>query len=115
MQTAVEHKISVKKGDMVQVISGKEKGKQGKVLSVHPKTGRVLVEKVNMVKRHVKPDQKNPQGGILEKEIPLHASKILLFCAKCSKGVRHGVKTSGTGDKAKKTRVCKKCGTGLDA
>lgn len=115
MQTPVEHKISLKKGDLVQVMSGKEKGKQGKVLGVNVKTGRVLIEKVNMVKRHVKPDQKNPQGGILEKEVPLNASKVLLYCAKCNKGVRHGVKMTGTGDKAIKGRACKKCGTGLDA
>src|SRR6185437_10179473 len=84
--------LSIHKNDTVQVISGKEKGKTGKVMKVDRKSGRVTIEKVNMVKRHVKPSNKYPQGGILEKELPLHYSNVLLMCAKCNRGVRHGHK-----------------------
>lgn len=117
-------KISLRKNDQVQVIAGREKGKIGKVLRVNGAQGRVTVEKVNVVKRHVKPSQKNPQGGILEKELPLHVSNVLLFCAKCNRGVRHGSKFVETGGKkgkgaaAAKTvkiRICKKCGESLES
>lgn len=115
-------KFSIRKNDTVQVISGREKGKSGKVLKVDAKTGRVTVEKVNMVKRHMRPSQANPQGGILEKELPLDYSNVQLFCAKCNRGVRHGRKEvaatgakKGTAGKTKKVRVCKRCDTSLDA
>src|SRR6185437_2857401 len=85
-------KLSLRKNDQVQVIAGREKGKVGKILSVHAKSGRVTVEKTNMVKRHMKATQQNPQGGIVEKELPLHYSNVLLMCPKCNRGVRHGVK-----------------------
>lgn len=118
--------LSIRKNDTVQVISGKEKGKTGKVLKVDHKSGRVTVEKLNMVKRHVKPSQTNPQGGILEKELPLHYSNVLLMCAKCNRGVRHGHKEAQAATKAKKgakaaaasaknIRVCKRCGESLEA
>ena len=114
----------MKKDDRVQVIAGREKGKSGKVVAVYPKSNRILIEKVNMVKRHVKPAQQNTQGGIQEKEIPVHASNVLLFCPKCNRGVRHGVKyteavakgkkkAAATGEK-KKARYCKKCEGVLD-
>lgn len=115
MSTETLVKISLRKNDLVQVISGREKSKTGKVLRVFPKSGTVLVEKINMVKRHVKPSQQNPQGGIVEKELPLRSAKLLLFCPKCNKGVRHGVKVAGTGEKLKKSRVCKKCDGSLDS
>ncbi len=104
-------KHSIRKNDLVQVIAGREKGKSGKVLEVNTKTGRITVEKINMVKRHVKPSQQNPQGGILEKELPLAYSNVLLVCAKCNRGVRHGHKITGD----KKIRVCKKCSGSLEA
>lgn len=121
-------KFSIRKNDQVQVIAGREKGKTGKVLKVDTKTGRITVEKVNMVKRHVKASQKNPQGGILEKELPLHYSNVLLMCPKCNCGVRHARKVMEAGaakgkkaGKAKadatkqvKVRVCKRCGQNLD-
>ncbi len=117
-------KFSIRKNDQVEVIAGREKGKTGKVLKVDSKTGRITIEKVNMVKRHVKPSQKNPQGGIVEKELPLNYSNVLLFCPKCNRGVRHGKKIleAGAGKgkkqeatKAKKVRVCKRCETVIDA
>jgi large subunit ribosomal protein L24 len=120
MMTAERVKFSIRKNDQVQVIAGREKGKVGKVLSVNRNSGRVTVEKVNMVKRHVKPSQKYPGGGILEKEIPLHYSNVQLFCAKCNKGSRIGHKmVAKKGAKTKgetvKVRVCKRCDEQLDA
>jgi large subunit ribosomal protein L24 len=111
------NRLSLRKDDQVQVISGREKGKTGKVLKVDAKNMRVLVEKVNLVKRHLKPTQGNPQGGIVEKETSLHYSNVLLMCPKCNRGVRHGTKLQAGGKKGeeKKVRVCKKCGQSLDA
>jgi large subunit ribosomal protein L24 len=114
-------KFTIKKNDEVQVIAGRDKGKTGKVLAINAKTGRITVEKINMVKRHTKPTQQSPQGGILEKETPIHYSNVLLNCAKCGRGVRHGFKVDAAA-KGKKTsgavqakiRVCKKCGNSLD-
>ncbi len=121
MMSAQRTSLHVKKDDQVQVIAGKEKGKTGKVLSVSTKSGRVTVEKLNMVKRHVKPTSQNPQGGIIEKELPIHASNVLVLCSKCGKGTRHGMKVAETAAKkkgaaatAKKIRVCKRCGTSPD-
>jgi len=104
-------KFKIKKGDMVEVIAGKDKGKQGKVMGLLVSKARVLVEGVNRVKRHTKPSQKNPQGGILEKEAAIHISNVLLVDPKTSKGGR--VKTVIKGDK--KIRVFKKSGTELKA
>ena len=104
-------KMHVKKGDVVQVISGKEIGKRGRILSVDTAKGRVIVEGANMVKKHMKPTQVNPQGGILEKEGSIASSNVLLYCDKCKMPVRHGklIQADGT-----KVRVCKKCGEVLD-
>ncbi|MCL1848826.1 MAG: 50S ribosomal protein L24 [Clostridiales bacterium] len=105
-------KIHVKKGDVVQVISGKETGKRGKVLMVDTAKGRVVVEGANMVKKHMKPTQASPQGGIIEKEGSIASSNVLLYCAKCRLPVRHGkmIKSDGT-----KVRVCRKCGEILES
>lgn len=100
----------IRKNDMVQVITGKYKGKTGKVIAIFPEKGRALVEKLNMVKRHQRPTQKLPQGGVVEKEASLHLSNLMAFCAKCGKGVRAGVKVEKDGTKK---RVCKKCGESL--
>jgi len=97
----------IRKNDMVVVITGKYKGKKGKVIAVLREAGRALVEKLNVVKRHQKPTQKLPQGGIVEKEASLAISNLMVYCAKCKRGVRHGVKVEKDG---KKNRVCKKCG-----
>ncbi len=100
------NKMNVKKGDTVQVITGKDKGQTGKVISVIPKEGKVVVEKVNMVSRHVKARKQGDESGIIQKEAPLYASKVMLYCPKCSRGVRTGRKMNGD----KKVRVCKRCG-----
>ena len=98
--------MNVKKNDTVVVLSGKDKGKRGKVLSVDPKTRKVVVEKVNMASRHQKPRKQGDEGGIIQKEIPLYASKVMTVCPKCSKPTRVAHKIEG----GKKVRVCKHCG-----
>ncbi|MBQ4403754.1 MAG: 50S ribosomal protein L24 [Selenomonadaceae bacterium] len=99
-------KLHVKKGDTVVVLSGKDKGKQGKIISAMPKAGKIVVEGVNKVKRHSKPSLKVPQGGIVAKEMPLHACKVQLVCPACNKPTRIGHKDVN----GKNSRVCKKCG-----
>lgn len=101
------NKIHVKSGDTVKVISGSEKGKEGKVVAVSPKEGKVIVEGVNMVSKHVKPRQAGQQGGIIKTEGAMYACKVQLVCPKCKAAVRVGVKVNEDGSKA---RVCKKCG-----
>jgi large subunit ribosomal protein L24 len=102
--------LHVKKGDKVQVISGKDKGKQGVILEAYPKLNRVLVEGVNVVKKHAKPSQANPQGGILSQEAPIHASNVMPLDPKTGVPTRIGYKTvDGT-----KVRVAKKSGETLD-
>jgi large subunit ribosomal protein L24 len=102
--------LHVKKGDKVQVISGKDKGKQGVILEAYPKQNRVLVEGVNVVKKHAKPSQANPQGGILSQEAPIHASNVMPLDPKTGVPTRIGYKTvDGT-----KVRVAKKSGETLD-
>jgi large subunit ribosomal protein L24 len=132
MEKAATNKLSLRKNDQVQVISGREKGKTGKILKVDAKNMRITIEKINMVKKHMKPSQQSPQGGIIEKELPLHYSNILLMCPKCNRGVRHGFKpadqtatkstksaksdkTASKNTKASKVRVCKRCGESLEA
>ena len=111
-------KMSIKKDDVVVVLSGKDKGKQGKVLSVMPKEGKVIVEKINMVSRHTKPRKQGDQGGIIQKEAPMYACKVQRVCPKCNKPTRVGhevreVEISGT-KKMKSVRVCKECGKAID-
>jgi len=103
--------MQVHREDTVVVLAGKDRGKQGRVLRVFPKEGRVLVEKVNMVKRHTRPNDKVPQGGIVEKEATLHHSNLMVVCGKCGKPTRVGHKNLADG---KKVRLCKKCGEILD-
>lgn len=105
-----KNKVHVKKDDLVVVISGKDKGKKGKVLSVIPKDERVVVEGINIVKRHTRPNQNLQQGGIIEKEAPIHASNVMYFCDSCKKPVRLGKKFLENGTKVK---YCKKCGNTL--
>ena len=103
--------IHVKKGDSVVVISGKSKGKRGRVLRVDKDAGRVVIEGVNMIKKHQKPTQKVMQGGIIEKEGPVSAAAVMIWCPKCTKPVRTGHKVLENG---KKVRVCSRCGEVLD-
>ena len=99
-------KLHVKKGDTVVVLSGRDVGKQGKIISASPKSGKVIVEGINKVKRHSKPSLKVPQGGIISKEMPLHVCKVQLVCPACNKPTRTGHKVVN----GKNSRYCKKCG-----
>ena len=102
-------RMNVKKGDEVIVIAGKDKGKTGKVIHAIPSQDKVVVEGVAIVKRHTKPTQKMPQGGIIEKEAAIHVSNVMPFCSTCKKGVR----VAHTIENGTKTRVCRKCGKAL--
>ena len=101
------NKMSIKKDDLVVVLSGKDKGKQGKVLEVMPKSGKVVVEKINVVSRHTKPRKQGEEGGIVKKEAPIYACKVMRVCPKCNKPTRPASKVGADG---KRVRVCKKCG-----
>ena len=99
--------MNVKKDDLVIVLSGKDKGKKGKVLSADPKNGKVIVEGVNAFKHHIKPRKQGEEGGIIKMETPIYASKVMRVCPECGKATReaHAFLKDG-----KKVRVCKKCG-----
>lgn len=101
----------IKKNDKVIVIAGKEKGKIGTVLKVDSEKRRLVVEKVNLVKRHAKPSTKTPQGGIIEKEAPLDASNVMMVCNKCAEPAKIGKRFLEDGSKV---RICKKCGEPID-
>ncbi len=103
---------SIKKNDKVVVLTGREKGKIGTVLKVEVRKDRAIVEKINTVKRHAKPGGKRQQGGIIEKEAPIHVSNLMLVCSKCAEPSRSGRRILEDGTKA---RVCKKCGELLDS
>jgi large subunit ribosomal protein L24 len=103
--------VHVRRGDTVAVIAGRERGKRGKVLRVLPVDGRVLVEKLNMMKKHQRPTQKLRQGGIIERESPLALSNVLVVCSRCDKPSRSGIKVLGDG---RKVRICKRCGESID-
>jgi len=105
------NKLHVKKDDMVIVITGKDKGKKGRVIAAYPRQNRVLVEGVNMVKKHQKPSQQYPQGGIIEKEAAIHASNVMLIDPKSGQPTRIGYKVL---DNGKKVRVAKKSGEVID-
>ena len=104
-------KLYIRKNDKVMVIAGKEKGKIGTVLRIHPERDRVIVEKLNIVKRHTRPGGKSAKGGILEKEASIHISNLLLVCGKCAEAARVGRKVL---EDNSKVRYCKKCGEILD-
>jgi large subunit ribosomal protein L24 len=108
---SVETVSHVRRGDTVGVIAGRERGKRGKVLRVLMDKGRVLVEHVNMIKKHQRPTQKLRQGGIIEREGPLALSNVLLVCARCDKPARTGIKILADG---RKVRTCKRCGEAID-
>ncbi|MCA1794304.1 MAG: 50S ribosomal protein L24 [Desulfobacteraceae bacterium] len=105
-------KIRIKKDDKVKVLTGKDKDKIGKVLKVVKKTNRVVVENINVVKVHQRPTQANPQGGIVDKNMPIHISNIMLMCNSCVKPTRIGTKQLENG---KRVRICKKCNEQIDA
>jgi large subunit ribosomal protein L24 len=106
--------MHVRKGDQVVVVGGKEKGKRGRVLRLLTEAGRVVIERVAMVKRHTKPSQRNPRGGIIEKEGSVDSSNVALWCGKCAAPRRARVQedaAKGADDKVQKRRVCVKCST----
>ena len=98
--------MNIKKNDTVIVLSGKDKGKTGKVLVAMPSENKVIVEGVNVATCHTKPRKQGETGGIVKRETPIRTCKVALYCEKCGKGVRVGHKIDGD----KKTRICRKCG-----
>lgn len=103
-------KVHVKTGDTVKILSGRERGKEGKVIAVSPKEGKVIIEGVNFVSRHVKPKKMGDPGGIVKAEAAMYASKVQIVCPHCHKPTRIGHEFDGDG---KKKRICKKCGKSL--
>jgi large subunit ribosomal protein L24 len=103
--------IHIKRGDIVVVIAGKEKGKRGKVLLVSPLNNRAIVEALNMATHHERPSNRSPQGGLVQKEASIHASNLMLICPKCGKAARVGRTLLEDGSKV---RVCKKCAEIVD-
>ena len=101
--------MNIRKDDKVIVLSGKDKGKEGKVLSADPKGGKVVVEGVNVASKHMKPKKRGDQGGIIKMETPIYACKVMVVCPKCGKPTRVAHKL----DAGKNVRVCKKCGANL--
>jgi large subunit ribosomal protein L24 len=104
------NKVHVKTGDTVVVLSGKDKGKKGKVLAVSPKEGKVIVEKINMVSKHIKPRRMGEPGGIIKAEGAMYASKVQIVCPRCKQPTRVGHKLYEDGTKS---RICVKCGEAL--
>jgi len=105
------YKMQIKKNDSVIVTSGKEKGKKGRVIAVYPSANRILIEKLNMIKRHTRPTQELKQGGILEKEGPISAANVKLICTKCDKPTSVVRKSQGEGVRV---RVCRSCNDVID-
>jgi len=99
--------MRIKKGDKVRVMAGNDRGKEGTVLKVYPRSNRVIVEKINLIKRHQRPSQINPQGGIVEKEAPINASNVMLVCPNTKQPTRIGMEILTDGSRA---RVSKKSG-----
>jgi large subunit ribosomal protein L24 len=103
-------KYKVRKNDTVMVIAGRERGKTGKVMRVLPEHGRILIERVNLVKRHSKARGPGSPGGIVEKEAPIDISNVMIMCDRCNVPVRAGIKAAADGER---TRVCRRCGEAL--
>ena len=106
------HALFVRKNDTVLVLSGEDAGKQGKVLKVFPKQNRIIVEGINFVKKHTRPTQKNPKGGIVEKEGSINSSNVMVVCNKCGQPTRVGTKILND---ESRIRTCKKCGELIEA
>lgn len=104
-------KIHVKSGDQVQILTGEDRGKKGKVLEVRPKAGKVVVDGMNIQKKHARPTQTNPQGGIIERPGPIDASNVALVCPSCKKATRVARERSANGDLSRK---CKQCSKAID-
>ena len=112
LETGKRFTISIRKGDNVRVMAGKDAGKSGRVLSVNPRKNTVIVEHANIIKRHTRPNPaKNIKGGIVEKEAAMNVSKVMIVCSSCGKHARIGHNLLADGSKV---RACKRCGTTLD-
>ncbi len=107
----VRGKTKLKKKDNVLIICGEDKGKSGKIIEIFPNKNRLIIEGINLVKKHMKPTQKTPQGGIIRQEGPIHISNVRLVCNKCNKPTSTN---NGKTKEGKKVRVCKKCGEIID-
>lgn len=105
-------KFRIRRNDIVKVIRGRDRGKVGKVIRVMPDKQKIIVEKVNIVKRHVKPSNVNPQGGIIEKETPVFITNVMIMCDKCNRAVRVGYRKTEAGEKF---RFCKSCDEIIEA
>ena len=103
--------LDIKKNDTVMVSSGDEKGKKGRVIAISSEGSRLFIENVNMIKKHMKPNKQFQQGGLIDKEAPLHMSNVMFVCSKCDKPTRLGNKVLETG---RKVRACRKCGEVID-
>jgi large subunit ribosomal protein L24 len=111
-ERAERHTISIRKGDQVRIIAGRDSGKTGRVLSINAKKNTVVVEHASIIKRHTRPNPgKNIKGGIVEKEGPVNVSNVMIVCPSCGKHARMGHTTLPDG---KKVRSCRRCGTTLD-
>lgn len=104
--------MRIRHNDTVEVVSGEDRGKRGRVLAVFPGRGRAIVEGVNFIKRHSKPSRTNQQGGIVEKEAAVHMSNIMLVCPKCSSRTKFRAERGEAGDR---TRACRSCGETIEA
>ena len=102
--------LSIRKGDRVRVIAGKDKGREGTVLRSQPEKERIVVQNVHMIKKHTRPSQKNPQGGIIEMEGTIHVSSVMLVCPNCGAATRVGRRR----EDGMRVRTCKKCGKDID-
>ncbi len=103
--------MHIRKNDQVIIIAGNDKGKTGKVLKIFPGSQRVVVEGINFIKRHTRPTQTNPQGGIVEREGAIHISNVMVICPKCNEGVRtRSLEVAGTDGRIRHVRSCTKCG-----
>jgi large subunit ribosomal protein L24 len=107
MDTKTPRLWHIRKDDFVEVMAGKDKGKRGKVLRVHTDEGRIVVEKIHLIKRHMRPSRLTQQGGIIEREGKIHVSNVMLVCPRCDLPRRVGKKHL---DNGKKVRVCRRCG-----
>jgi large subunit ribosomal protein L24 len=105
-------KTKIKKDDKVKVLTGKDKGKIGKVLKIVKKSNRVVIENINVVKVNQRPTQANPQGGIVEKNMPVHVSNLMIMCNSCVKPTRISMKLLEDG---KRVRICKQCNQQIDS
>lgn len=106
----MNNKVHVKSGDTVMIMSGKDRGKKGKVMGVSPKEGKVIIENANFVSKHVKPRKMGEPGGIIKAESAIYASKVQILCSRCGKPTRIGHKILKDGTKE---RICRKCGESL--